>query len=32
MSEEFIPTLTLDPNATAAAVEEAPKEEEVVQE
>ncbi len=32
MSEEYIPTLTLDPNATAAAVEEAPKEEEVVQE
>ena len=32
MSEEFIPTLTLDPNATAAAVEEAPKEDEVVQE
>ena len=32
MSEEFIPTLTLDPNATAAAVEEEPKEEEVVQE
>ena len=32
MSEEFIPTLTLDPNATAAAVQEAPKEEEVVQE
>ena len=32
MSEEYIPTLTLDPNATAAAVEEAPKEEEVVPE
>ena len=32
MSEEFIPTLTLDPNATAAAVQEAPKEEEAVQE
>ena len=32
MSEEYIPTLTLDPNATAAAVEEATKEEEVVQE
>ena len=32
MSEEFIPTLTLDPNAAAAAVQEAPKEEEAVQE
>ena len=32
MSEEYIPSLTLDPNATAAAVQEAPVEEEEVKE
>ena len=31
MSEEFIPSLTLDPNPTAAAVQEAPVEEEKVE-